>query len=695
MPTLYGNIVNSRWRAYIDYTVTTNNATTYTIKATMGLYNVQPYTSYNADGVLAATSKTKYTAHSDDIGDDTGQKWPLISNKIYSWSKTHSVQSPNIACTLTTGGGSLANGTSSITQALSISAKTHYTVSFNANHGSGAPEAQTKWHGESLTLSTTKPTRTGYQFAGWNTNASGTGTNYAAGGTYSVNDGVTLYAKWTPNKVSIVYNANGGTVGGSYKMPYTVTYNYNNTINLYNISTFGLTRTGYHVNDGQEWNSKGDHTGTNYDHSTDYSWTTFGSTSSATKTVNVYANWKPNTYTLTFNANGGSITTTGGSVTTTSKQVNYNAAYGELPTPERQYYRFDGWFTAANGGSQVSSSTKMGTSNVTVYAHWTKLYVPPKISITTAKRANSSHQDDDDGTVPCVIFQWTQGQDSEEQPIIPSKYDIIFTNQDDPTNVYSVEGQDITTSPITVYLDAITVAAENAFDVEVILHQEGYADVSDTDYISQSYYIIDISDDGKGIAFGQPSTNNGFYCLMNTVFTGTVDKLADTGENFYTAKRTDYDVSVGLGVGLGGSNHGVYSYQVTANSTNGLTQNTPATWIVYRNKEGNIGLGGTLFSNLFVNETHTYKSNSLTIQGGYAQNGTLTVTKAGYRPVAISGWRGSNGDNGSGGSHINPFTLRLSASSAGSGTVQIGISAVNGDITNCSFWVDVLWIKDI
>lgn len=675
MPTLYGNIVNSRWRAYIDYTVTADNATTYTIRATMGLYNVQPYTSYNADGVLSATSKTKYTAHSDDIGDDTGQKWPLISNKTYSWSKTHSAQSPNIACTLTTGGGSLANGTSSIQQTLSISAKAHYKITFNANGGDGEPTAQTKWHGENLTLSTKKPTRSGYQFAGWNTSSSGTGTNYAAGGTYSANVGDTLYAKWTPNKVSIVYNANGGTVGGSYKMPYTVTYNYPNTINLYNIGTFGLTRTGYHVNDGQEWNSKADGSGTSYDQDKtgNYSWTTFGSTSSATKTVNVYANWKPTAYTLTFNANGGTVTTT-------SKNINYNAAYGGLPTPERQNYRFDGWFTTANGGSQVSSSTKMGASNTTIYAHWTKLYVLPKISITTTKRANSSHQDDDDGTVPCVIFQWTKGEDSETD-IVPSKYDIIFTNQDNPTEVYSVIGQDITTSPVTVYLDTITVAAEKAFDVRVVLHQTGYDDVSDTDYISQSYYIIDISDDGKGIAFGQPSTEEGFHCGMNAVFNNYVESDGIVGENIGYRAECENGASVFFGVGQSGTAHGVYS-------------NTDSKWII-ASQGGKITLGHTLFSNLFVNETHTYKSNSLTIQSGYAQNDTLTITKAGYRPVAISGWRGSNGDNGSGGSHINPFTLRLSASSVGSGTVQIGISAVNGAITNCSFWVDVLWIKDI
>lgn len=73
-----------------------------------------------------------------------------------------------------------------------------YTVSYNVNGsgGTGAPSSQTKTYGVTLTLSSTTPTRAGYAFNGWNTNSSGTGTNYAAGGSYTANAAVTLYAKW-------------------------------------------------------------------------------------------------------------------------------------------------------------------------------------------------------------------------------------------------------------------------------------------------------------------------------------------------------------------------------------------------------------------------------------------------------------------------------------------------------------------
>ena len=94
-----------------------------------------------------------------------------------------------------------------------LSAITSYTVSYNANGGSGAPSSQTKWYGTNLTLSSTKPTKSGYTFAGWSTSSSATSATYAAGGTYTANASATLYAVWIQNatKCTIAYNANGGS----------------------------------------------------------------------------------------------------------------------------------------------------------------------------------------------------------------------------------------------------------------------------------------------------------------------------------------------------------------------------------------------------------------------------------------------------------------------------------------------------
>ncbi len=82
----------------------------------------------------------------------------------------------------------------------------HY-VSYNANGGSGAPGTQTKVYGSVLTLSGSKPIRTGYTFQGWATSSDG-GVSYSSGSAYSVDADVTLYAVWKVNTYTVSYSAN-------------------------------------------------------------------------------------------------------------------------------------------------------------------------------------------------------------------------------------------------------------------------------------------------------------------------------------------------------------------------------------------------------------------------------------------------------------------------------------------------------
>ena len=69
-----------------------------------------------------------------------------------------------------------------------------YTVAFNANGGTGAPASQTKTYGVTLTLSSTMPSRTGWDFVGWGTSASATTASYQPGGSYTANSGTTSTA---------------------------------------------------------------------------------------------------------------------------------------------------------------------------------------------------------------------------------------------------------------------------------------------------------------------------------------------------------------------------------------------------------------------------------------------------------------------------------------------------------------------
>ena len=74
-----------------------------------------------------------------------------------------------------------------------------YTVSYDANGGSGAPASQTKTKDVALTLSSTKPMRTGYKFLGWAASKTATSAQYQPGGSYTANAAVTLYAVWKEN----------------------------------------------------------------------------------------------------------------------------------------------------------------------------------------------------------------------------------------------------------------------------------------------------------------------------------------------------------------------------------------------------------------------------------------------------------------------------------------------------------------
>lgn len=72
----------------------------------------------------------------------------------------------------------------------------NYTISYNANGGSGAPANQTKTYGQTLTLSTTAPTRPCHTFLGWAASASATSASYQPGQSYTANANLTLYAVW-------------------------------------------------------------------------------------------------------------------------------------------------------------------------------------------------------------------------------------------------------------------------------------------------------------------------------------------------------------------------------------------------------------------------------------------------------------------------------------------------------------------
>ena len=82
-----------------------------------------------------------------------------------------------------------------------------YTITYNANGGTGAPAAQTKTKGVPLTLSNTRPTRTGYTFLGWTVSNIASTAQYQPGGSFTTDTNTTLYAVWQANTPTTdIYN---------------------------------------------------------------------------------------------------------------------------------------------------------------------------------------------------------------------------------------------------------------------------------------------------------------------------------------------------------------------------------------------------------------------------------------------------------------------------------------------------------
>lgn len=173
--------------------ITSQNNTSVTISCTAAIQTVNGY-HYVGLTVRGSAGVNGQWANVDRSGVsvNTGQNVNMAT-KTLTIAKTKSVQS--IAC-----GGEIrvtgfAAGVSGATMTVSVPALASHKVTYNANGGTGAPAAQTKWYGEALTLSSAKPTRPNYVFQGWAT-SSGGAVAYQPGGRYGSDSNVTLYAVW-------------------------------------------------------------------------------------------------------------------------------------------------------------------------------------------------------------------------------------------------------------------------------------------------------------------------------------------------------------------------------------------------------------------------------------------------------------------------------------------------------------------
>lgn len=141
------------------------------------------YYKINGSNTYASTTNSSITV---SVNEGSTYYYYGIASTGYAMNSCSSSSSP---CSGTM-------GASAVTKTLTASRKT-YTISYNANGGTGAPSSQTKTYGITLTLSNTKPVKIGYPFLGWTINSNGTGTLYQPGGSFTTNANTTLYAKYS------------------------------------------------------------------------------------------------------------------------------------------------------------------------------------------------------------------------------------------------------------------------------------------------------------------------------------------------------------------------------------------------------------------------------------------------------------------------------------------------------------------
>lgn len=344
-------------------------------------------------------------------------------------------------------------------------------VYYNANGGSGAPSTQTKMYGSVLTLSTTRPTRAGYMFVAWNTNQDGTGANYSPGQSYNVDANLTLYAIWRLHSYTVTYDANGGSGA-----PNTQTKIHDEILSISNIVP---SRTGYTF---QGWSTTRNGAVV-YKPSAQYI---------ANQDVTLYAVWKANGYSITYNANGGS--------SAPSEQVKTHDIDITLSTqePVRKNYSFLGWGTSSSSTSVAYNPGDIyrTNANLTLYAIWQLAYTEPRITNFTVERCDVNGKLKDDGTYAKVVFNW-----ETDKTVTSIKIEYKLTTQSVWTSItVSASG----TKGIVNKIIGGNFSIETTYNLRVTV-SDSNGENSELSDIPYPNYIMDILNTGNGVSFGKPA----------------------------------------------------------------------------------------------------------------------------------------------------------------------------------------------
>lgn len=321
------------------------------------------------------------------------------------------------------------------------------------------------------------------------------------GGTMTATTSYTIPAK---PSYTIKYNANGGSGA-----PGNQTKWYGTTLKL---SSTKPTRTGYTF---QGWSTKNDS-------SVEYA---SGANYTANAAVTLYAVWKANTYTVSYNANGGSGAP--------GKQTKTYGATLTLSStkPTRTNYTFKGWGTSANSTTVAYAAGSSYTVNasITLYAIWKLSYTAPRITNLKADRCNSSGTLTDSGTYCKVTFSWSTDKTVSSGSIKWVRRSATATS----TSALTLSG---TSGSVSTIVGSNAINTEYIYDLTVTITDASGTSTA-TVAIPAMTFIMDILNGGTGLAIGKPATKTGFNIGWDTdIDIGKVLKAG--GVNFMSFQST-------------------------------------------------------------------------------------------------------------------------------------------------------------
>lgn len=266
LPSNYHVTLNSYGHAYtlnVDPQTQLSVRTTaqpFTIKTINELNTLDPYSVLQINGGTNAYSSHVFIL--EDFVDENGD--PVDYNTYFTDGKANT-QATIFAKVRATGSGLFPNNSERALTTnriqINLEIPVFYTLSFDLNGGESSAIADQTLAAGDVASAITNPTRTGYDFMGWNTAADNTGTEWLIATTTMPANNVTLYAQWQPKQFNITYDLNGGSITTTNPTTYTygvgvtslnnptrVGYTFagwmNTTTNDQNITSISTTQTG-------------------------------------------------------------------------------------------------------------------------------------------------------------------------------------------------------------------------------------------------------------------------------------------------------------------------------------------------------------------------------------------------------------------------------------------------------------------